>query len=129
VGLVGTRCPKPQRHECDSHDGVSGGDHCKVAIGERRRHTGRQHQSASHAPEHQEPVGAIIGVVGRCHPCEVHPGPPDRKEDHPVPKHALADDSFGQPVVKRTCGRGNRHHKDEVKEELERSGRPMFLSR
>jgi hypothetical protein len=95
---------------------------------ERRRDAGRKDQDARHLQQRQQPVWDVIGVVGGGEPGEVHPRPPQAEEDHGIARHGVAGLACHQcPSQLDTCP-CHRYHECQVKEQLKRRGRTMFLA-
>jgi hypothetical protein len=96
----------------------------------RGRDAGGQHQDAGHLRHGQQPVGDVVGVVGRGEPGEVHPRPPDREEDleeRHQPGHGVAvGDVVGQL---RGDGR-DRDHEGQIEQQFQLArGAVRFVDR
>ena len=66
--------------EADAHDQVADRDRPVVAVVERGRHAGGEHEHAGHLDQGQQPERDVVGVERRREPRVVHPRPPDREE-------------------------------------------------
>ena len=118
-GIGGCR-PQPLRDDGQSHHDVpaDGGDVGRAGL-EHRGYAGRQNQRAGNLHEDREAIGDVITVVRRGEPGEVHPGPPDGKEDHQVSDEPVEGVGLGDGVVQATGRLGDGDDEDQVEEELE----------
>ena len=80
---------QPLGHQCHPHDHVAGHRRGEVKVPERRGDPGREDQHTRHLQQRQQPVGHVVGVVGRGEPGEVHPRPPQAEEDHDVARQRV----------------------------------------
>lgn len=120
-----TRCPEPLRGQGQPHHHVSGQDDGVVPAVEGPRNAGCQNECAHDLHQRDEPVGHIVGVVRRGEPREVHPGPPDREEDHGVAEDPVSRIPLGHRVHEPGTRLRDRDHEAEIEQELQRGGRAV----
>ncbi len=120
-------CAHPLRDQGDPHDHVADRDRAPVVVVGRSRYAGRQHQDAGHLHHREQPVGDVVGVVGRGEPGEVHPGPPDREEHLQERQDPVERVRLGDPV--RELGRHgrDRDHEGQVEQQFELAGDAVRL--
>ena len=95
--------PQPQRDHREPHDHVADDDEPEVVLLAGRAATpAASDEHAGHHHEGEQPEDDVVGVVGAREPRVVHPGPPDREEDHRVAGKA------GQVAVRRGRGAASR---------------------
>ena len=128
VGRVAGGRPQPLGDHGQAHDHVPGGHHGEVGAVHGVGHAGGQDQRPGDLHQGGEPVGDVVGVVGRGEPGEVHPRPPDGEEHRGVAEDAVADVAGGHQVVEPGPGLGDRDHEAQVEEQLQRGGAPVPLA-
>ncbi len=119
--------PEPTADQSDAHDDVADGRHHEVAVLDRLVHATSDHERAGHLYQGEQPVGDVVGVVGRREPREVHPGPPHGEEHAGEADHTVQQVAFDEFMVE---GFGRPAHTDderEIEEQLERRRRAVIL--
>jgi hypothetical protein len=124
-GMLGRR-PDPLTDQADPHDRVAERHGAEVAAVERTRHACREHEHPAHLHDGQDAVEGVIGVVRRCEPGEVHPGPPDGEEHHEERADRL-EVPLGDGVRELEDESRDRDDEDQVEQQLERGRRPVVL--
>ena len=124
---VAARRPRPLGQHRDPHDDVADGAGEEVLAAERVVDAGGEDEHSRHLHEGEQPVGHVVGVVGRGEPGEVHPGPPDGEEHHQIAEQRVADLVVGDAVRQLGGDLRDRHHEGEVEQQLQRGGDPVLL--
>ena len=116
--------PQPGHHEPEAHDHVAGDGHAEVLVLDRPGDARGQDQDAGHLHQREQPVGHVVGIVGRVEPREVHPRPPHGEEHRGEADDPVGDVAGQQLVVQGRGGPADRHHEGQVEQQLERRGGP-----
>jgi len=111
---------QPLRHQRQPHDHVPDHHGGEVEPVERGRDAGGEDQHPAHLHQRQDPVGHVVGVIGRGEPGEVHPRPPDPEEHRRVTRHRVGRVALGKGVVQLRRGQRHCDYERQVEQQLQR---------